>query len=200
MKRQNEFEVQLKDISKLHPSCQGSRVSGMMSDILNMELTSPSLNTLKINSKKGYILVDPDTSEDAKVVILSDNSTKDIQQTPENLVIYGPGDFEASGILIKGTRSENETMYSIDTDEGKALVVLSTSISKLADEDDYDAVIVKAVDTVDEAALSALSSKLVVVYGDASFVPDAIKVNTATKLNLKKTEELTSNVVYLEKK
>ena len=42
-----------------------------------MEFTSPSLNTLKINSKKGYILVDPEAGEDAKVVILADNSEKD---------------------------------------------------------------------------------------------------------------------------
>ncbi len=167
---------------------------------LHMELTVPQLTTLKINTKKGYILVDPDAGEDAKVVILSDNSDKDIVQTPENLVIYGPGDFEASGILIKGTRNDFETMYSLDAGEGRVLVVQSTSISKLADEDDYDAVIVKAISNVDDAALSAISSKLVVVYGDPEFVPETVKANKFNKLNLKKIEELTSNVVYLEKK
>lgn len=165
-----------------------------------MELTSPTLNTLKINSKRGYILVDPDTSEDAKVIILSDGSEKDIIQTPENLVIFGPGDFEGSGILIKGTRPESETMYSIDTGDGRVLVVQSTSISKLTDVDEYDAVIVKATATIDEAALAALSSKCVVVYGDPGFIPDTLLTNKTNKINLKKQEELSSNVVYLEKK
>ncbi len=165
-----------------------------------MELTSPAISTLKISTKKGYILIDPSTGEDAKVVILSDGSDNDIVQTPDNLVIYGPGDFEVSGILIKGTRNDFETMYSIAADDGKVLVVQSTSISKLADEDDCDAVIVKAVNEVDEAALSAISSKLIVVYGDESLIPDSIKANKSQKISLKKTEELSSNVVYLEKK
>lgn len=165
-----------------------------------MELTSPRLNTLKINSKKGYILVDPDAAEDAKVIILSDDSEQDIPQTTERLVIYGPGDFEASGILIKGTRNDNQTMYSIDTGEGRILVASSTSISKLADEDDYDIVAVKAVGPIEESAISSLSSNLVVVYGDEVNIPDSLKDKRVPKVNNKKKEELESNVVYLEKK
>lgn len=165
-----------------------------------MELTSPEINTLKINSKRGYILVDPQTSEDAKVIILSDGSDRDIIQTPENLVIFGPGDFEGSGILIKGSRPETETMYSIDSGEGRILLVSSSSISKLTDVDEYDAVVVKAVTSVDESALSALSSKRVIVYGDQSFIPETLLAGKVNKINLKKQEELSSNVVYLEKK
>lgn len=165
-----------------------------------MELTSPVLNTLKISSKKGYILVDPETSEDAKIIILSDNSEKDIIQTTDNLVIYGPGDFEASGILIKGSRNDNETMYSVDTGEGRLLVVQSTSIAKLSDEEDFDAVIVKALAPVEESSLSALSTKLVVVYGDSEFIPETVKLNKSSKINLRKQEDMSSNVVYLEKK
>lgn len=165
-----------------------------------MELTSPVQNTLKVNTKNGYMLVDPDSSEDAKVIILSDDAKKEIIQTDDNLVIYGPGDFEASGILIKGSRIDDNTMYSIDADEGKLLVVLSSAITKLADEDDYDAVAVKVIGAVDEAELSAISSKLIVVYGDPAFIPETIKNNKSNKLNLKKLGELPSNVVYLEKK
>lgn len=165
-----------------------------------MELNSPQLNVLKLNSKKGYVLIDPDTSEDARVVIFNDGCDKELIQTDENLIIYGPGDFETAGILIKGTRPDNVTMYTIDTGEGRVLVAQSSSIEKLADEDEYDAVIIKAVTAVDEAALAALSSKLVVVYGDEANVPEVIKANRVAKINLKKKEELTSNVVYLEKK
>lgn len=165
-----------------------------------MELTSPLLNVLKINSKKGYVLIDPDTSEDAKIVILNDGSDKEIVQTDENLVIYGPGDFETAGILIKGARNDAETVYTIDAGEGRVLVAQSSSIAKLADEDEFDAVIVKAVSPVDEAVLSSLSSKLVVVYGDEANIPETIKANKVAKINLKKKEELPGNVIYLEKK
>lgn len=115
-------------------------------------------------------------------------------------MIYGPGDYEASGILIKGTRNDNQTMYSIDTGEGRILVVLSTSIAKLADEDDYDIVAVKAVTPIEESAVSSLSSNLVVVYGDEANIPDSLKEKKVAKVNLKKKEELGSNLVYLEKK
>lgn len=165
-----------------------------------MELTSPILNTLRINSKKGAILIDPDSSEDAKIIILSDGSTQNINQNDDNLVIYGPGDFEASGILIKGTRAENETMYSIDTGDGRILAVNSNSISKLADEDDYDIVAVKALGLVDEAALSAISSKLVVVYGSSEFIPESLLGKKLAKISLKKRDDIEGNVVYLEKK
>lgn len=165
-----------------------------------MELTSPLTNTLKINTRKGNVLIDPENSDDARIIILSDNSKTEISQTPENLVIYGPGDFEAGGILIKGTRGDADTVYSIDTGEGRVLIASSSSVSKLSDEDDYSAVIVKATDTVDEATLDALSAGLVVVYGDPTFIPAHLAEKKVNKVNLKKIDELDSNVVYLEKK
>lgn len=165
-----------------------------------MELTSPILNTLKITSKKGYLLVDPESGDEAKIVILSDNSEKDIVQDANNLVIFGPGDYEASGILIKGTRPESETMYSIDTGDGRMLLVSSNSIAKLADADDFDVIVVKAVNEISESALAALTSKLVVVYGDESFIPEPLRANKVSKINPRKREEMETNVVYLEKK
>lgn len=165
-----------------------------------MELTSPSNTTLKITSKKGVVLVNPSLVDTATIVIIDDNDTDISEKYPDSLVIYGPGEFEASGIMIKGTRSESGTMYVIDMGEGKMLHAISTSITKLSDEDDYDVVVVKAVGPVEEAQLSSLSSKLVVVYGDSENIPQAIKDNTVNKVNLKKKDELTSNVVYLKKK
>jgi hypothetical protein len=165
-----------------------------------MELTAPSSLTLKITSKKGIVLVNPSFVDEAAIVIIDDNAPDISEKYPETLVIYGPGEFESSGIMIKGTRPESDTMYVIDTGEGKILHAISTSIAKLSDEDDYDVVVIRAVSPVEEAELSALSSKLVVVYGDSENIPQAIKENTVNKINLRKKDELTSNVVYLEKK
>lgn len=165
-----------------------------------MDISSPITNTLRISSKKGYILVDPDASEDAKVIILTDSATKDIQMSDDNLVIYGPGDFEVSGILIKGTKIDDETIYSIDTGEGRALLASSEITSKLSDEDDYDVVVVKALSPVDEATLASISSKLVVVYGDDKNIPEGLKAKKVGKVSLKKRDEIDGNVVYLEKK
>lgn len=165
-----------------------------------MELTSPNTTTLKITSKRGVVLIDPSFADDAKIIIIDDNHPDVSEKYPDSLVIYGPGEFESSGIMIKGIRSENETMYVIDTGEGKILHAISTSIAKLSDEDDYDVVAIKAVTPVEEAALSSITSKLVVVYGEGENIPKALKDNAVNKINLKKKDELTSNVVYLERK
>ncbi len=165
-----------------------------------MELTSPLTNTLKINTRKGSVLIDPEGSDDARIIILSDNSKTDIRQTSEDLVIYGPGDYEAGGILIKGTRGDADTVYSIDTGEGRILITSSSSVSKLSDEDDYSAVVVRATNAVDEATLDALSTGLVVVYGDSAFIPQHLAEKKVNRVNLKKIDELDGKVVYLEKK
>lgn len=165
-----------------------------------MELTIPQKNTLKINSKKGCILIDPDAIEDAKIIIQSDPDAPMLDSTQDTLVIYGPGDFEASGVLIKGSKLDGGVSYSIDADDSRIIFAKSTSISRLTDEDDYDAVVIKAVEPVEESVLSAISSKLVVVYGDEVNIPEAIKQNRVNKINLKKIEDTSSNVVYLAKK
>lgn len=165
-----------------------------------MELTASSSNTLKVNTKKGAVLINPDSSEEAKIIILDDDADDISSKFPDSLVIYGPGEYEASGIMVKGKRADDKTMYEIDSGEGKILHALSTSISKVSTEDDFDAVVVRAISPVEEANLSSLSSKLVVVYGDISNIADSVKENKVNKINLRKLDDIASNVVFLEKK
>jgi hypothetical protein len=165
-----------------------------------MELTSQSTGSLRLNSKRGQLYINPVISDNAKIIILNDNAEDNIAHNHETLVIYGPGDFEASGILVKGTRKESDTFYTIDTDEARILYAVSTSISKLSVDDDIDVVVVRVTTPVEEGVLSSLSSKLVVVFGEKENVPEAVLANSVQKINLKKKEELSSNIVYLEKK
>lgn len=165
-----------------------------------MELTSPSTNILKISSKKGYVLVDSDITDEAAIVVLSDNNTQGVKSEDGALIIQGPGEYEAKGIVVKGSRPDEDTTYIVDSGESTALLVSSSSIAKLSDEDDYDVVIVKADVPIDEAKLASLSSGLIVVYGDSNNIPEKVKETKSSKINLKKKEELGSNIVYLEKK
>ena len=167
---------------------------------LFMELTAPNGATLKINSKKGNVLINPEFTDDAKIVIIDDGAPDISSKYSDSLVIYGPGEYEANGIMVKGTRGEDKTMYVIDTGEGKILHVLSSSSSKLSNEDEFDLVVVKAVAPVEEADLTSLSSKLVVVYGDEQNIAPVIRENRTNKVNLKKSEDITTNVGNLEKR
>lgn len=164
-----------------------------------MELTQPYQNTLKINGKKGYVLFNPQAAEDAKIIILDDQGDPS-QFSDDTLCVYGPGEFEAGGIVVKGTRTEGSTMYEIENGEGRALHVLSDSVGKLSDEEDFDVVIIKAITPIEEAQLTSLSSGIIVVYGDVVNIPDKVKESKVSKVLIRKKEELPSNIVYLEKK
>lgn len=173
------------------------RVSGNIEDTL-MELSLLYQQTLKISGKKGYVLFNPQTVEEATIVILDDNSNANFDS--EVLIIYGPGEFEAGGVVVKGSRPDASTIYEIDNGEGRALHVLSDSISKLSDEDDFDVIIIKAISPVEEAQLSTISSGLIVLYGEEENIPEKVKENKVNKISLRKKDELPGNIVYLVKK
>ena len=163
-----------------------------------MELTVPYQQTLKITGKNGHVLFSPQTADDAKIIILDDASDSSFDD--DVLCIYGPGEYEAGGIIVKGNRQEGSTKYEIDNGEGRALHVLSDSIAKLTDEDDFDVVIVKANGPLEESQLTSISSGIIVVYGEEGNIPEKIKENKVTKVTLRKKEELPANIVYLVKK
>lgn len=157
-------------------------------------------SSLKIKTQKGDIFVGNESTDTPKIVILEDNTVLNTKYPEDTLVIYGPGDFEASGILIKGTRTERSTMYTIESNDGtRVLYVVSDSISNLSEENDYQAIIVKATGPVTDTDLSSLSSSLVVVFGEEKNIPETFKVSKINKVNLKKKDEAIGNLVYLSK-
>jgi len=164
-----------------------------------MDLTRVSENTVRLAFKKGVVLLDPDTFPDAVIAIVTDDAGK-YETTEDTLIIEGPGEYETKGIVVKGSRAEGAVVYELDSGEGKIMFAQSTSLAKLADEDEFDAVLIKVVEELDEAKVTSLSSGLTIIYGPAEFVPAKIRENTVTKINLKKKEELGANIVYLAKK
>lgn len=163
-----------------------------------MELSLENNNTLKISTKNGTVVINPTSSATGNILILSDNTSPSFDVPDSTLVIYGPGEYEASGILVKGTRPQTDTVYEISDANGKILYTTSNSISKLTDEEDFDAVVVRVVDSYDEAVLEALSANLLVIFGDSSQIPDEVKQNKIAKINLKKKDQLESKIVFLE--
>lgn len=162
-----------------------------------MELTRPSQNTLRIASKKGDVYVNPEPSDSPTIALVNDGAKFTLSD--DYLTIYGPGEFESKGIVVKGSRPDKDTMYIVDTDEGKALYVQASAIDKLSDEE-VDVVVINANVPIEESKLASLSSSLIVVFGEDANIPEKVKEHSVTKLNLKKKEELGSNIVYLAKK
>lgn len=164
-----------------------------------MELQRTANSTIKISSKKGIVLIDPDATPDAAIAIMSEE-VGNFDTTDETLIIEGAGEYEAKGISVKGVRIADTLSYEIDTEESKLLFALSSSLEKLADKDEFDGVLVKVVGPLDEGKLAAVTSGLVILYGDEANIPDNLKANRVSKVNLKKKEELPGNIIFLDKK
>lgn len=164
-----------------------------------MDLTRFGAQSVRLSLKKGSVTIDSDTTPDSAIAIMTEEVGK-YDTTDDVLIVEGPGEYESKGIVVKGSRVEGVTVYEIDSGDGKIMFALSSCLSKLSDEDEFDAVLIKAVDELDEAKIASLSSGLTIVYGDEALVPAKIKETTVYKINLKKKEELGANIVYLAKK
>lgn len=185
------------DLNLKKSSCQGRPTYVRIIPL--MELQCITGTTIKISSKKGIILIDPDTTPEAAIAIMTQEEGS-YETTNETLIIEGAGEYEAKGIVVKGIRVGQTPSYEIDTEDGKLLFALSSSLEKLTDEDEFDGVLIKVVDALDEGKLAAVTSGLIILYGDEANIPDGLKEHRVSKVNLKKKEELPGNILFLEKK
>ena len=193
----NNFCEVFSDINLKKSSCQGRATYVRIIPL--MELQRITATTIKISSKKGIVLIDPDTTPDSAIAIMSEEEGN-YETTDDTLIIEGAGEYEAKGISVKGVRIADTLSYEIDTEDSKLLFALSTSLEKLVDKDEFDGVLIKVVNALDEGKLAAVTSGLVILYGDEANIPDSLKQNKVSKVNLRKKEELPGNIIFLDKK
>ena len=124
-----------------------------------MELQRITATTIKISSKKGIVLIDPDTTPDAAIAIMTEDEGN-YDTTDDTLIIEGAGEYEAKGISVKGVRIADTLSYEIDTEDSKLLFALSTSLEKLVDKDEFDGVLIKVVNALDEGNWQLLQAVL----------------------------------------
>lgn len=162
-----------------------------------MEITSISSKSIVISSKRGSVAIDIDENfSDYQAVILTKEDGE--IQSEQTLLIEGPGEYETSGLYIKGTRQNSSTVYQIESPEGKVLFSPSGAIDKIQDSEYLDAIIIKVEGGVDDAKISSLSG-LVILFGDEKSMPDKLKEVRLPKVNLKRKDKISGNVVLLSK-
>ena len=161
-----------------------------------MEITKLGEKSLRIKSKNATFIVDPLPKAEANAFIF----TTAPEVLPENLSLYGPGEFEIAGVSIKAERAGETVSYDLLEDGRRILVLAKPTLVKDYETEEYNAVILALNEKVDDAVLSNISSELVVLYGDeAQIALDPQNVKKAEKINLKKTEELKGFTIFLTK-
>lgn len=162
-----------------------------------MEITRLSNTSIRIKTKNATLVVDPVSKTEADAFLFTNASNKFESET---LPIYGPGEFEVKGVSIRGEKIDNIVCYDLWDDSKKILILPSLSAAKSKEAAEYNAVVINISEKTDDALLSGVSSELVILYGDSSFITlDQNTVKKTEKINLKKADEFKGFTVFLEK-
>lgn len=165
-----------------------------------MEVSSVKDGSLKIKSKDLVISIDPTEVTEGRVVLYMSTLDQDSKPfTVDPLVIQGPGEYEIHGVSVTGRYVKGETAYSISDGTTTMLLLSSSSISGLKEEDEYSAIILKVNEEVTDTIFSTFASSVLLFFGDLG------KINISSdnrkemnKVNLKKREELTGSAILLK--
>lgn len=163
-----------------------------------MEVQRVSDTSLKIKSKNATFLIDPGSQTNSEVLVFT--------QAPDNFAIYnnslvisGPGEYEVSGVSIKGEAISGKTAYDFLEEGQKVLVVTASQLSDIKEAEEYSAIVVIA-DSALEEKLGEIAAEIIILASAQQFLPqDTSNFKKADKINLKKTEEYKGSIVHLSK-
>jgi len=164
-----------------------------------MEISKVSNSSIKIKGKNASVVIDPSGKVDAEVVIAS--SLKDTlaidKVEGKRLVISGPGEYEVGGISITGKDTKGGVSYQL-LEQVKVLFAPSSALSYVPDDEDFDALVIKLTGEVSKDAFAPINAKCVVLLGDISLTHmKADEVESASKINLKKTAEISGKTFLI---
>ena len=132
-----------------------------------MEIALLPKSAIRLKGKHASIIIDPQEKAVCNAVILLRRSQVDAKIQEESLIIKGPGDYEVGKIKIKGTRNEQEMLYSMNIDGVELLVGEIQILDKMQHKlKEYNIVLVHCGVILSSAFLTSLASNIVVFYGE----------------------------------
>ena len=159
-----------------------------------MEIIYLSEGSIRIKAKNSSFVINPSKKIDEDVVVLT-KKPSDYSEFEEKLVIDGPGEYEFSGVSIKGELIEESLSFEFLEDNQKILLLTSPDSIKSLEAEDYTATIFLLGDY--SGNIPQVSSGVVIVVG--SNIEAGPTVKRTDKINLKKTEEYKGFIVHLRK-
>ncbi|MEK7517768.1 MAG: hypothetical protein AAB583_04415 [Patescibacteria group bacterium] len=147
-----------------------------------MDISILSQNCIKLKGKKAIIIVDPEkqtpkTSADAILLTGIDFDTSRISDS--RVILNGPGEYEIKGSKISGAATPKYAIYKLLMDNISIILGKPVDFSKL--ESNFtacDVAVLNADHEFNESFVTALSPKMVVLYGEK-------KLDGAKKLGAK---------------
>lgn len=138
-----------------------------------MEITLLPQNSLRIKGKQAAFIVDPASSVNLKTtadvaILFNPNPVISIKGVENlHLVVQGPGEYEVGGAKVSTKKLGEDLASEIRIDNLNVYVVKDETLAEFHEKmQEHDIVVVFAKSTIDEAALSSLTPKVVVLYGE----------------------------------
>ena len=127
-------------------------------------------SSLKIKSKKTTLAIDPVASVqkfDADAILLTGVDGDVSRVTEYRVIINGAGEYEVSGLKIVGIKAEDGLVFSLISENVRALVAKVSSLKQISTEKigDYQIVVLNADTDASESMITAMEPNIVVLYG-----------------------------------
>lgn len=134
-----------------------------------MEIAHITKSSLRIKGKNAVLVVDPAQKTESNASLFLQSEQESVGDTGADIVIKGPGEYETGGVKITGVRYEKGLIYSMDVDSVGVLLGKLTTFEKLHSKLKEANILVVNCDTVMDASfLSALSTNVIIFYGEKS--------------------------------
>ncbi len=157
-------------------------------------------SSLRIKGNKTAIVIDPlPLKVEAQIAIVTGSSSDISFEKVEGLklIIEGPGEYEVGGVSVVVKRIKDDLCFDI-VENSKILFILSSAISKISQEEDYDAVIIKVNSKLTEDMFSAINSRLYILYGDMNLATlKSENVEKTNRVSLKKAADTSEKIIIL---
>lgn len=128
-------------------------------------------DSLKIKSKKTTLAIDPKSSIqkfEADAIILLDKNSDVTRINDFRVVIDAAGEYEINGLKISGATSDNDTIFTVTSENVPTLIAKASSLEKFSAEkiEDYKIVIINADSDLDQGKVTAMEPSMVILYGE----------------------------------
>lgn len=128
-------------------------------------------DTLKIKIKKAGVAVNPKSSIqkfDADVILINRDNCDVKRVNNYRVVIDGAGDFEVSGLRVRGIRVGEGLIYELSSENAVILVANATALENVSSErlDECRIAIINANGNLNASLITALEPRVVILYGE----------------------------------
>ncbi len=164
-----------------------------------MEVQRVSDTSFKIKSKNASFLIDPSAGKTDSEILVFTSPPKDYSVLPQTLVISGPGEYEVSGVSIKGENHNKKCAYDFLEENQKILVAAASSVTDIKELEEYGAIIIIADQALGDT-LGEIAAEVIIIVSSDEFLPqDKANIQKVEKINLKKMEEYKGFILHLTK-